>query len=276
MSISDRTVREVFKELGYPENLGKTYLALLKENPATGYEISSRAGIPRSAVYAVLGRMEIAGLINSMGDSPKRYIPIAPSALIEHLNHLHRDRVGTLEKAFASLDSDEEAFDFWHLHGYRNLLIKMRETILNAQSKIFLSAWDKDIQGVSNELADAEERGVDIVLFSFCKLSHHFGETISYGLAESELRNVWQAKVILVVDHTFTIMGSSHDHDQNRAIWTTNKAITEIATDHIVLDITLAGQRQGFDPSPIVQKVMRRPDIGLGLAELLPSTLEVS
>jgi len=182
--------------------------------------------------------------------------------------------MGTLEEAFASLDNDEEAFDFWHLYGYRNLQVKMRETISNAQSKIFLSAWNKDVQGVADELSDAEKRGVEIVLFSFCELSCHFGESISYGLVESKLRNVWQEKLILVVDHTFTIMGSSRDHPQNRAIWTTNKAITEIATDHIVLDITLAGQRQGFDPNPIVKKVMRRPEIGL--EDLLLSTLEAT
>lgn len=58
-------------------------------------------------------------------------------------------------------------------------------------------------------------------------------------------------------------MGSTRERSDSRAIWTRNKAITEIATDHIILDITLAGQRLNFDPNPIVKRVMRRPDLPL-------------
>ena len=62
-------------------------------------------------------------------------------------------------------------------------------------------------------------------------------------------------------------MGSAVEDESARAIWTQNKAIIEIATDHIVLDITLAGTRLNFDSTPIVQRVMRRP--GIQLNELL-------
>ena len=58
-------------------------------------------------------------------------------------------------------------------------------------------------------------------------------------------------------------MGGAVEDEYTGAIWTQNKAITEIATDHIVLDITLAGTRLNFDPTTIVQRVMRRPEIHL-------------
>jgi hypothetical protein len=58
-------------------------------------------------------------------------------------------------------------------------------------------------------------------------------------------------------------MGGAVEDESTRAIWTQNKAIIEIATDHIVLDITLAGTRLNFDSTSIVQRVMRRPEIHL-------------
>ena len=67
----------------------------------------------------------------------------------------------------------------------------------------------------------------------------------------------------MVADQDTTIMGSARYQDDSKAILTQNEAITDIATNHIILDITLAGNRLGFDPNPVVQRVLKRPDIHL-------------
>jgi sugar-specific transcriptional regulator TrmB len=236
---------------------------LLKFNPATGYEISAQSGIPRSAIYSVLNRLQSIGIVNAVGDSPKKYIPLAPSSFLEHLDHSHHDRLDKLKNSFENMDISDDAFDFWHIHGYRNLVLRLRESITNAREKVFLSAWKREIETVEKELSAAEDRGVEITLFSFCNLDQTFGETISYQLDENELRKVWSPKVILVVDHVSTIMGSSRDKEDSGSIYTENDAIIEIATNHIILDITLAGPRLGFDPNPIVKRVLKRPDLHL-------------
>jgi sugar-specific transcriptional regulator TrmB len=254
---------ELLQNFGLSLNAAKAYVSLLKNNPATGYEISAQSGIPRSAIYTVLNRLESIGIVNSVGDSPKKFIPLAPSSLLEHFDHSHNDRIDELKNIIEKVDINEEAFDFWHLHGYRNLILKMRECIKNAQEKVFISGWNREINSVKSELVNAEKRGVEITLFSFCKLNLKIGEVISYELDEDELRKIWSPKVILVADHTSTIMGSARETDDSRLIYTQNDAIIEIATNHIILDITLAGQRLGFDPNPSVKRVMKRPDLHL-------------
>ena len=92
--------------------------------------------------------------------------------------------------------------------------------------------------------------------------------TISYNLDEEKLEKVWNPKIIMVEDHYITIMGGTNTKNGNRAIWTNNKAITEIATNHIILDITLAAQRLKFNPNPIVKPMMKQPD--LNLDDMLP------
>ena len=258
-----KAIIDLLQEFGLSGNGSKAYITLLKSSPSTGYEISTQSGIPRSAIYSVLSRLEAVGIINSIGENPKRYVALSPSSLIEHFSSLHTDRIQGLTNALDNLDTDNEAFDFWHLHGYRNLVIKMREVIINAQQKVFLSAWAKEIGAAENELEDAEDRGVEVTLFSFCKLNRKFGKTVTYNLKESELEEVWNPKIILVADQKITVMGSAINTDDSRSIWTQNKAITEIAMNHIILDITLAGQRLGFDPNPIVQRILRRPDLEL-------------
>lgn len=263
MSKAEKSIIELLKEYGLSNNAGKAYLALLKHSPATGYEISTRSGIPRSAIYSVINRLKDRGLINSNGSEPQRYIPISPSALLEYLDQSHHDRLDDLRNSLDKLDTSEEAFDFWHIHGYRNLVLKMRESIAGAQEKIFLSIWPKDYVAIEKELKATARRGVEIFQFSFCDLPDHNGTLIGYKLSEQDLLKIWNPKVILVVDQQVSIMGSTLEVPDGKAIWTKNKAITEIATNHIVLDITLAGQRLNIDVNAITSQMMRRGAIHL-------------
>lgn len=263
ISSTEKETIDLLSEFGLPANLGKTYVALLRNNPSTGYEICTQSGIPRSAIYSVLNKLEALGIINSIGESPKRYVPIPPSGLLEHFSQLHTHRMDLLTDALENLDTHESTFDFWHIHGYRNLILKLRESIGLASKKIFMSIWSKELIQLEKDLENAEKRKVAISIFSFTKLNKNFGNTISYELDEKKLKKVWNPKVIMVVDQEITIMGSTSSKNGNRAIWTNNEAITEIATNHIILDVTLAGQRLKFDPNPIVKLMMKRPDLDL-------------
>lgn len=268
INTAEKEIIDLLSEFGLPANLGKTYVALLSHNPATGYEICTQSGVPRSAIYSVLNKLEALGVINSIGESPKRYVPIPPSGLLEHFSQLHSDRINLLTDALENLETDSNTFDFWHIHGYRNLILKLRESISKADEKLFLSIWAKELLQLENELASAEQRGVEISIFSFTQLNMEFGNTISYNLDAEKLEKVWNPKVMLIADQKITIMGSANSKNGNRAIWTNNEAITEIATNHIILDITLAAQRLKFDPNPIVKPMMKRPD--LDLDDMLP------
>ena len=251
------------EHFGLSTNAARAYCSLLKSNPATGYEISSQASIPRSAIYNVLNKLESMGLVSGMGDKPKKYIPLSPSSLIEHLENSHQDSIEELKNNLEQMELDEEAFDFWHIHGYKNLILKIKEAIKSTEAKLFISAWKREIDALGIELKSAEERGVELTVFSFCALDKEYGKSITYGLDENALRKVWSPKVIMVADQDTTIMGSARYQDDSKAILTQNEAITDIATNHIILDITLAGNRLGFDPNPVVQRVLKRPDIHL-------------
>lgn len=258
-----KEIVEKLEYFGISKNAARAYCALLKTNPATGYEVSVNAEIPRSAVYNVLNKLESMGLISGVGDKPKKYIPLPPASLLEHLEHVHKESLDGLKTSLEKMELDDEAFDFWHIQGYQNLIFSLKEAIKNAKRKIFISAWLREINKLETELVLAEKRGVELTLFSFCKIDKQFGETISYDLDENDLRKVWAPKVIIVADHTTTIMGSAKDNKNSRSILTQNEAITEIATNHIILDITLAGSRLNINTDPVVRRILKKPDIHL-------------
>ena len=177
--------------------------------------------------------------------------PLPPSALLEYLSQSHKDKLNNLEDAFKNVEIEDKFTDFWHLHGYRNIMLKMKELINNANKKIIISGWKREFSECKKELMSAKRRGVRCTIFSFTEVDEKLGKIVSYKLDEDELRKIWTPKIIMVVDHSHTLMGSAQSVEQSKAILTQNKAISEIAMNHIILDITLAGQRLGFDLSLI-------------------------
>lgn len=262
MASTNIEIISLLEKFGFSTNAAKAYISLLHNYPATGYEISKDAGIPRSAIYATLNRMEKMGIVNSEGDYPKKFISLAPSSLIGHLQNLHEDQLEGLKTALDNLELNEEAFDIWHIHGYDNLIYKMREAIANATSSVIINVWNRELEKVGKELKTAQARNVDIIIFSFSEISNPIGSTISYHLKEKDLQQIWKPKIILVIDHKITIMGSASQQN-GRAIWTSNPAITKIASDYIILDITLAGQRLDIDINPLVKNIMQKDEFDL-------------
>ncbi len=157
MEKTEKELVQILSEFGFNASVGKAYLALLKNNPATGYEISSRSGIPRSAIYSILKNMESQGIINSVAQSPRKFVPLSPSSLVEHLDRIHSHRITSLTDTLEGFDIDDESLDFWHLHGYQNILLKMKECINNCKEKLFMSSWDKEFLKLDRELGKAKK-----------------------------------------------------------------------------------------------------------------------
>src|SRR6266436_5940992 len=85
--------------LGFSTNEARAYKGLLVESPATGYEIAQRASIPRSAIYAVLKRLEDDGLVARVEESPARYAPLPPADLLDALRHRFEGSVKDLNES---------------------------------------------------------------------------------------------------------------------------------------------------------------------------------
>lgn len=256
-------LHSLLKEFGLTSNAAKAYISLLRKNPATGYEISGQAEIPRSAIYNVLTKLENKGLVSSIGKDPRRYIPLPASSLIDLLHNKHNKRMDELKYAIEEVDQNDEAFDFWHLHGYENMIQKAKEVVDLSTENIVINAWNREVSEIFDELKNASKRKVHITIFSFTKLSNSLGDVVSYNIDEEKLRKIWSPKMILVADKKYTMMGSARKNGECRSIFTENQAILEIASDHLTLDITLAGNRLGFDSSRYVSSIHNDSDANL-------------
>ncbi|MCK4578641.1 MAG: TrmB family transcriptional regulator [Candidatus Marinimicrobia bacterium] len=253
----------ILKTLGLTGNEARIYLSLLKQNPATGYEISRMASVPRSAIYAVLHKLEHLNLVNSVGERPRRFIPITPEALVDHYAHKLEQDLGELRAGLSALTPAGQNQDVWYLRGYDNMILKARELLNKAETKFYISLWETEFNTLKSEITAAIKRGVEATIFSFTKIPEINAHLVTYDLDEGALRQAWQPTIILVTDHRSAIMGGARQTPENQVVWTDHSSIMSIATNHIILDITLAGVRLNRDVNQIVAPMMNSLQLDL-------------
>jgi sugar-specific transcriptional regulator TrmB len=238
-------------DLGFTGYEAKAYVSLLQNYPVTRYELSKSSGVPRSAIYDVIRRLESYGAVSVMSTNPEKYVPLPPEQFLKMLEHRYSQRLEVFRKSISEIQTNIEPEQLWNLTGYNNLILKAQEMIKSANSEIYLSAWKREIIELEKYLHDAEQRGVKIVVFSFTSIPR-IGRVFSYDIDEQKLEKVWEHKIILVRDHEELLMGEANREVQRKAAWTLNKAIVQIAENHIILDITLYGLRAKVDVNEVV------------------------
>ncbi len=255
--MNETHLTDKLKALGFTTYEAKAYITLLKNNPSTRYELSKNSGVPRSAIYDVIRKLETLGAVNAMYTNPEKYVPLPPEQLIGLLERQFRERLNEASKALSHFDTQIQPGHLWNIVGYQNMLHKAREMITRAKETIFISAWERECIRLKKDLKDAEKRGIRIIAFSFTPIVLKSDEVYSYNIPERELLKVWERKIILVIDHVELLMGEADDRYAKKTAWTNNKAIVDIATNHIILDITLYGIRMREDVSHSVMAMQK-------------------
>ncbi len=245
--MQERQIESKLKELGFTAYEARAYLALLKANPATRYELSKNSGVPRSAIYDIIRKLEKSGAVNAMYTKPEKYVPLPPEQLMDLLQRQYMTRLKEARDSLQSFKTDLEPGHLWNIVGYENMLHKAREMICKAQQTIYVSLWEREAKLLKPEFAQAQKRGVEIIAFSFTPLKIASARVFSYHIPEKELQKIWDRKIILVIDKAELLMGEADELRAKKTAWTDNKAIVDIATNHMILDVTLFGLRKKRD-----------------------------
>ena len=245
-------------QFGFSKNESKAYLSLLVQNPATGYEISQRSGVPRSAIYDIMKKMELTGVVSTIGNKPVQYIPISTDQLSQNLTSQFEHNIEELKKKMSTIDTESSEGNVWNIKGYQAMIDHLRSVIDNAEESIFCSIWNREFDELLPQFIKAEERGVEIVNFSFTGLDKPVGKKFSYGIEDDKLKEIWQRQIIVVADRKAVLLGSSNQSKDNQAIWTTNPAVLNISLNNIILDITLYAQRKNVNVEAVLETMMDR------------------
>jgi sugar-specific transcriptional regulator TrmB len=254
--MAESDVVSALVELGFSLNESRAYSALLKESPATGYEVGVRAQIPRSAVYGVLRRLVTAGAARAIAGSPERFAPAPAQELLVLLRKRFDGSTGALEEAIRTIDATPPAPDAFSVRGYSRVIEEAERIIRGAESRLVVSGWPREIATLATEIKRAAKRRVYVVVFSHAALPKLPGEIFSYGLDEKALEEFWKHRLLVVADDLRTLIAATEMNDKDNGVVSETPAIAEVASSQVALDITLLTQRAKRDVSGVMAKML--------------------
>ena len=249
---STEAILQLLKSFGVSGTEGKAYLALLRDNPATGYDIAARGDVPRSAIYGCLKRLEATGLVIGLPGKPARYIPKAPKQVIKEFEARTQRDLRLLEEALEGYASIDAQAPTWTLRKEETINSELERLIEQAQSTLFISLWKEDAELLRLPIEAAVKRGVQVILFSFTAIEGFSCPVLSYGIEPKELETHWPRRISLLSDKTHLLTGTRTGGEDESATYSEEAALTQMALANMVLDITLYGERHKEDISELL------------------------
>ena len=172
----EKGVVKALQDLGLTEYEARVYTALAKIKTGIASEIHLISGIPRSAVYGALAKLEKRGIVEVQHSKPMRYKVVSPSDALDKLLGTFllgsREAFVTLEELYGAEDVEEEEDEFiWMSRGAKNTHDKILELINAAGKEIYIVAYPvlraledryRAYRDLKPALHDALKRGVEV------------------------------------------------------------------------------------------------------------------
>lgn len=251
------------QELGLTRSEAQAYLSLLEaDSPEglTGYEVAGRSGVPRSAIYTVLGRLEELGAAFKSGEQPVRYVPTDPQRFVQHLRQTTEARLERVAEALDRLPKRTRPEPVWILSRYDEVLARADRMIRGARSSVTLSLWGREAQALSAALDAASRRpGLHRILHSpdLAATAVEGFSCWTEDLRGDPSKAGWSHKLIVVVDHQEALLGGAEPTADNQAVLTTNRSLVDLAINHVILDVHRIARATGRPCDAVVAPMMR-------------------
>jgi len=267
------TIKQKIQDLGFTSYEAMAYVSLLENNPVTRYELGKNSGVPRSAIYNVILKLEKMGAVNAYSSEPETYVPLPPDQLLEYLERQFHDKIEKAREHLKDFENKIIPDHLWNIVGYNNLILKIKELIEKAEKTLYISVWKTEFRLFKSAIEDAIARGVEVILYSFTEITIEGAESFCYNLAEKDLEKIWGHKIIVIADREELVMGEAAKDENKKTVWTKNRALIDIALNHIILDITIYGIRLEKDVSETITTMQNgeTDDLGKLLKQKFPN-----
>jgi sugar-specific transcriptional regulator TrmB len=222
-------------QIGFTEYEAKVYLALLHENPVTGYQISKKAGIPRSMVYEALGRLSRRGaVLETVDGRATLYRPMRPDVLLDRLHQEHQQLMSGLHQGLVDLYNAPVESHVWSITGRRPTITYATQMIREAAEELYLVLSDTDLEDLTDSIIKAGERGVEICALLTGEGELGCGQVAYHPPLESEVQELTHT-LLVIADRREALIASSN-HETSATI-TGNRHLIMIARQFVWMEL---------------------------------------
>lgn len=155
------------QQLGFTDYESRVYLALLQSAPATAYEISKNNALMKPNVYSAIENLERKNAVQRVNHDPVRFVPISPQIMLDRISRTVEERCSSLQYRLDKLKEIEKTQYVWTVNAVKEARVQIREIIANAKHHIWIKAHHTELEPHIEELRNAADRGVSILLVLF-------------------------------------------------------------------------------------------------------------
>lgn len=236
-------------DLGFTEYEGKIYLALLKESPANGYQLSKRTGVPRSMVYEALGRLHARGAVLMSSDKKTTsYRPLPPEQLLERYERQQQELINKLRDNLQNIYDAKTEDLLWTIRGQESSFSYAGQMIAHGNQEIFLVLNDIALEQLREEIEGACGRGVLVGALLTGSGELECDQVSYHPPAESELQGLEDMLVVVVDSRECLIANLNLDI---KATITTNRNLVLISRQFVWMELFAQRINEHINPATL-------------------------
>lgn len=221
--------------IGFTEYEARVFAALLSEHPATGYQISKQAGVPRSMVYEALGRLYARGAVMRTEDRRATlYSPVPPDVLLDRHEESQAQLLQTLRHELGALYARAPEERAWTIAGRAATLAYAGQMVQEARTELWLVLADADLPALRDDVAAACERGVAVSALLTGTGELPCGHVARHPPLESELQAV-TTLLLVVADGKICLI--AHSGEEMEATITGNRHLVFITRQFVWMEL---------------------------------------
>lgn len=215
---------------GLTRQESELYAALCREGDMTGYEAAKVTGISRSNAYQALAALvDKGGAYVVEGDVP-RYTAVPVEEYCKNVMRGMEETVAGIKRLCPAARQPSEPYIT--IYGFNHILDKMKNIILNAKERIYVSMTEKELEYIREELLEASGKGLKVVIITS-------GKTDLPGVAVHTV-NKRSGQVRIIADSSYVLTGEIAGSESDICLYSRNKPLIELLKDSLTNEIKLA------------------------------------
>ena len=212
------------------------YVLLLKEGYLTGYEAAKQTGISRSNTYTALAGLVDKGAAYVLEEGKvTRYTPVPPEEFCSNKIDRLKEIKDKVLNQLPDLKNDAEGYIT--IKGELEIINKLRNTVRQAEARIYVSANRRVMELLRKELMDALARGLKVVIISDEKFT--LPEAICYGTDKQT------EQIRLIADSQTVVTGDLEDEENSTCLYSCKRNLVDLFKEALQNEIKLIQIQKG-------------------------------
>lgn len=211
------------------------YECLIREGKLTGYEVAKLTGISRSNAYSALAALADKGAAYVLEESAKKYVAVPAEEFCGN-----RIRSLAEEKEWLAVhlqDRQSEEDGYITIEGYQNILNKMKNLLLEAKERVYLSCTANYLSYVERELQGLLDAGKKVVIIT--------DSNVTLGRAQVYVNHPKGSQIGMIVDSRKVLTGKLETDGKGTCLYSGQKNFVEVFKTALANEIKLIGYTKG-------------------------------